>query len=165
MQGDLKSETRGLADQAGIPTVEEDLLTLNAMAPDLLEHVPVLFEETVRGALSYMLGGKESEKRARVVPRRRAHEPPGGLRKARLCLRRKGVTNSEDDRQSLWHPRPRASATTELIYFLPTANLEQRLLANHERGEPASYLVLPAVGLSLDGHIPNAEFYQRRLLT
>ena len=49
-----------LRTKPGIPTVEEDLLTLNAMAPDLLEHVPVLFEETVRGALSYMLGGKES---------------------------------------------------------------------------------------------------------
>jgi len=40
--------------------VEEDLLTLNVIAPDLLERVPVLFAETVRESLSYMLGTKES---------------------------------------------------------------------------------------------------------
>jgi len=60
MESELKRETRGLVNQQGMQTVEEDLLTLNAMAPDLLEHVPVLFEETVRGSLSYMLGAKAS---------------------------------------------------------------------------------------------------------
>ena len=46
-----RQETRG---------VEEDLFSLNAMVPELLEHVPVLFEETVRDSLNYMLGTKES---------------------------------------------------------------------------------------------------------
>jgi hypothetical protein len=60
MESELKSETRGLADNPGTQTVEEDLFTLNVMAPDLLEQVPVLFEETVRGSLTYMLGARES---------------------------------------------------------------------------------------------------------
>jgi len=42
-------------------SVEQDLFALNAIAPDLLEHVPVLFKETVRESLSYMLGTKESK--------------------------------------------------------------------------------------------------------
>jgi hypothetical protein len=62
MRGDLRRETSALADEAGIETVEEDLFSLNAIAPDLLEHVPALFEETVRGSLSYMLGARESKK-------------------------------------------------------------------------------------------------------
>lgn len=61
MRSDLMTETHALADKPGIQTVEQDLLTLNEIAPDLLEHVPVLFEETVRGSLSYMLGAKESK--------------------------------------------------------------------------------------------------------
>lgn len=61
MRSDFKSETARTADKPGMQTVEEDLLTLNAIAPDLLDHVPVLFEETVRGSLSYMLGAKESK--------------------------------------------------------------------------------------------------------
>ncbi len=50
----------GLAQQPGTQSVEEDLFALNAMAPELLEHVPVLFEETVKDSLTYMLGTKES---------------------------------------------------------------------------------------------------------
>lgn len=49
-----------LAGQPEAISVEEDLFALNAMAPDLLENVPILFEETVRESLTYMLGTKES---------------------------------------------------------------------------------------------------------
>jgi len=58
---DLKDKVTDVADQAETLSVEQDLLALNAIAPDLLEHVPVLFEETVRGSLTYMLGAKESK--------------------------------------------------------------------------------------------------------
>ena len=51
-----------LVEQPKAQSVEEDLFVLNAMAPELLEHVPVLFEETVRNSLSYMLGTKESSR-------------------------------------------------------------------------------------------------------
>jgi hypothetical protein len=49
-----------LAKQPDVQSVEEDLFTLDAMAPQLLGQVPVLFEQTVKDTLSYMLGAKES---------------------------------------------------------------------------------------------------------
>jgi hypothetical protein len=57
---DLKNKAEELADQPEMQSVEQDLFTLNAIAPDLLEHVPVIFEATVRESLTYMLGSKES---------------------------------------------------------------------------------------------------------
>ena len=66
MPQDLKSKTSDLAkiaaiaDQPEMQRVEQDLFSLNATAPDLLEHVPVMFEETVRESLTYMLGTNES---------------------------------------------------------------------------------------------------------
>jgi hypothetical protein len=60
MPSNLESEVSGLSDQQGTGSIEEDLFSLNAMAPDLLEHVPALFEETVRGSLNHTLGTRES---------------------------------------------------------------------------------------------------------
>jgi len=53
-----------LVERPEAQSVEEDLFVLNAMSPSLIEHVPVLFEETVKESLSYLLGAKES---ARVL--------------------------------------------------------------------------------------------------
>jgi hypothetical protein len=57
---DLKNNATDVADQPEMQGVEQDLFTLSAMAPDLLEQVPVIFEATVRESLAYMLGSKES---------------------------------------------------------------------------------------------------------
>jgi len=57
---DLKNEPIELANQPEMQGVEQDLFTLSAIAPDLLEHVPVIFEATVRESLTYMLGSKEA---------------------------------------------------------------------------------------------------------
>jgi hypothetical protein len=56
----LKNEVIELADKPETQNVEQDLFTLNAIAPDLLEQVPVIFEATVRESLTYMLGSNES---------------------------------------------------------------------------------------------------------
>jgi hypothetical protein len=60
MPGGSQDEVARLRDQPEALSVEEDLFTLNAMAPDVLDQVPSLFAETVRESLSYMLGAKES---------------------------------------------------------------------------------------------------------
>ena len=57
---DLKNEAVELAILPEVQNVEQDLFTLNAMAPELLEQVPFIFEGTVRESLMYMLGSKES---------------------------------------------------------------------------------------------------------
>jgi hypothetical protein len=56
---ELKNEAI-IAGQPEMQSVEQDLFALNAIAPDLLEQVPVIFEATVRESLAYMLGSKES---------------------------------------------------------------------------------------------------------
>jgi hypothetical protein len=61
MRGDLKSDLKERVEPPSEQSVEEDIFALNAIAPDLLEHLPHLFEETVRGALGYMLGTNESK--------------------------------------------------------------------------------------------------------
>jgi hypothetical protein len=60
MPAGFQGEVTGLLEQPETLSVEEDLFTLKAIAPDLVEEVPVLFAETVRESLSYMLGTKES---------------------------------------------------------------------------------------------------------
>jgi hypothetical protein len=50
----------GLAGSPSAQGIEEDLFSLSALAPQLLADVPVLFEQTVRDSLSYMLGTRES---------------------------------------------------------------------------------------------------------
>ena len=60
MAGHLRDEVAEIPNQAHAQNVEEDIFTLNAIAPDLLEHLPTLFEETVRESLGYMLGMEES---------------------------------------------------------------------------------------------------------
>lgn len=42
-------------------TLEEEIFSINAIAPELLEHLPGLFEEAVRGSLTSMLGNTESK--------------------------------------------------------------------------------------------------------
>ena len=42
--------------------VEEDLFSLDVMAPALLQDVPAIFEQTVRESLSYMVGAGESSR-------------------------------------------------------------------------------------------------------
>ncbi len=44
----------------GDESVEEDLFTLNAVAPSLLRQLPALFEEAVKDTLAFFLGTKES---------------------------------------------------------------------------------------------------------
>jgi hypothetical protein len=58
---DLKNQVTAPSNQPEMQSVEQDLFALNAFAPDLLEHVPAMFEETVRQSLTYMLGSKESK--------------------------------------------------------------------------------------------------------
>jgi hypothetical protein len=60
MPQDLKNEGLALVIQPEMQNVEQDLFSLSAIAPELLEHVPVIFEATVRESLMYMLGSKES---------------------------------------------------------------------------------------------------------
>jgi hypothetical protein len=60
-----------LEERPEAQSVEHDLFALNVMAPELVEHVPALFEEAVKDSLSYMLGSKES---ARVLSCFRANE-------------------------------------------------------------------------------------------
>lgn len=47
---------------AGDERLEEEILSINAFAPDLLEHLPGLFEEAVRESLTIMLVPMESER-------------------------------------------------------------------------------------------------------
>jgi hypothetical protein len=48
-------------DMPGMVGVEQDLFTLNAVAPSLLEQLPTIFEDAVRESLAYMLGRIESK--------------------------------------------------------------------------------------------------------
>ena len=52
-------ETVAAASEA--PSVEEDLFTLSAIAPELLEEIPALFGETVKESLAYVLGPSASK--------------------------------------------------------------------------------------------------------
>jgi hypothetical protein len=58
---DLTSQVTESPDLSEMGSLEEDLLSVNAVAPELLERLSVLFEETVRDALCYMLGEKASK--------------------------------------------------------------------------------------------------------
>jgi hypothetical protein len=61
ISSELKIEARNRTDFGRMDGLEQDLFTLNAMAPDLLDQVPAMFEEAVRESLGYMLGMKESK--------------------------------------------------------------------------------------------------------
>jgi hypothetical protein len=57
----LRAQSQNTTAKRGMNELEEDLFTLNAIAPSLLKQVPALFEESVRESLSLMLGMKASK--------------------------------------------------------------------------------------------------------
>jgi hypothetical protein len=61
ISGGLRTEPKNAKDPRGMNELEQDLFTLNAIAPALLEQVPALFEEAVKETLGSSLGLKESK--------------------------------------------------------------------------------------------------------
>jgi hypothetical protein len=60
MSTELAADSNEKSDARGANELEQELFTLNAVAPALLEQLPGLFEEAVRESLSHILGMKES---------------------------------------------------------------------------------------------------------
>lgn len=60
ISSELSLESKHAFEAKGMNGLEQDLFTLNAMAPDLLVCVPALFEESVKESLGYVLGMKET---------------------------------------------------------------------------------------------------------
>jgi hypothetical protein len=58
---ELRIEAENRTDFGRMNGLEQDLFTLNAMGPDLVDQVPAMFKEAVRESLRYMLGMKESK--------------------------------------------------------------------------------------------------------
>ena len=60
ISSELRVEAKNPAEVGAMNALEQDLFTLNATAPTLLDQLPGLFEEAVRESLGFMLGMKES---------------------------------------------------------------------------------------------------------
>ena len=60
ISSELATNSSKAAGTRDMNDLEQDLFTLNATAPALLDQLPALFEEAVRESLGFMLGMKES---------------------------------------------------------------------------------------------------------